>query len=126
MKKGFTLVELLAVIVIMAIIILIAIPNVMESLNEAKATNFGNEVTSIKNSAKNQFNMDKGRGKVKYTTYNGQRYAVYCKGIDVTEHPECEGAYELSNSNSSGIFLMVDSIMFVKMKMNALYLIKSM
>ena len=36
-KKGFTLVELLAVIVVLAIIMVIAVPNVIESINETKA-----------------------------------------------------------------------------------------
>lgn len=35
-KKGFTLVELLAVIVVLAIIMIIAIPAVVESMNNAK------------------------------------------------------------------------------------------
>ena len=80
-NKGFTLVELLAVIAIMAIILIIAIPNVMESLNEGKRKTFGNEVTTIQNSAKTQFNLDKGRGTVKYTISNGQRFAYYCNNL---------------------------------------------
>ena len=35
-KKGFTLVELLAVIVVLAIIMIIAIPSVLENMNNAK------------------------------------------------------------------------------------------
>ena len=35
-KKGFTLVELLAVITILAILILIALPNIMGLFNDAK------------------------------------------------------------------------------------------
>ncbi len=36
MKKGFTLVELLAVIAILAILVIIALPNVMGMFNTAK------------------------------------------------------------------------------------------
>ena len=39
-KKGFTLVELLAVIVVLAIIMIIAIPAVVESMNNAKKGSF--------------------------------------------------------------------------------------
>lgn len=39
-KKGFTLVELLAVIVVLAIIMIIAIPAVMDSMNKAKNKSF--------------------------------------------------------------------------------------
>ena len=35
-NKGFTLVELLAVIVILAIIMIIAVPNVTEAMNNSK------------------------------------------------------------------------------------------
>ena len=82
-KKGFTLVELLAVIVIMAIVVLIAIPNVMNSLNQAKKDNFGNEVNSLYSTAKTQFNLDKGRGKIKYKTVDGRRYVKYKIMLDV-------------------------------------------
>ena len=39
-KKGFTLVELLAVIVVLAIIIIIALPNVINAMNRAKEGSF--------------------------------------------------------------------------------------
>ena len=35
-KKGFTLVELLAVIVILAVILIIAVPQIMKTINETK------------------------------------------------------------------------------------------
>ena len=46
-KKGFTLVELLAVIVILAIIILLAMPNIISSMNNARRGAFATEVNSI-------------------------------------------------------------------------------
>jgi len=46
-KKGFTLVELLAVIVILAIIILIAMPNVLSSMERARVNAFANEAMSM-------------------------------------------------------------------------------
>ena len=39
-KKGFTLVELLAVIVVLAVIMVIAIPTVIDSMNSAKKSSF--------------------------------------------------------------------------------------
>ncbi len=44
MKKGFTLVELLAVIAILAILVIIALPNVMGMFNTAKENSFNTEV----------------------------------------------------------------------------------
>ncbi len=109
-KKGFTLVELLAVIVIMAVVVLIAIPNVMNSLNQAKKDNFGNEVNNLYSTAKTQFNLDKGRGKIRYKTVEDRRYGVYCNGITAEEHAGCENTSPLASNNADGVKykIMVD------------------
>lgn len=54
-KNGFTLVELLAVIVVLAIIMVIAIPNVIGSLNDAKKSTFAEYVTKVFNAAVTKF-----------------------------------------------------------------------
>ena len=51
---GFTLVELLAVIVILAIIMVIAIPNVLTTLNTARQRSFGQYVTKVYSKAQEQ------------------------------------------------------------------------
>ena len=100
-KRGFTLVELLAVIAIMALVILIAIPNVIEGINGARKENFANEVTTIMSSAKAQYNMDKGRSKVKYEVISGKRVAAYCQNWNAEGETECNDENTLSNSNNS-------------------------
>ena len=47
LKKGFTLVELLAVIVILAVIALITTPIIIDSLNTSKKEAFKDSVNSI-------------------------------------------------------------------------------
>ena len=47
MKKGFTLVELLAVIAIVAILVIIALPNVMGMFNQARESTFTTELKKI-------------------------------------------------------------------------------
>ncbi len=54
-KKGFTLAELLAVIAILAILVLIAIPNVMQLYNESKKETFTTELKLIVKAARNQW-----------------------------------------------------------------------
>ena len=52
-KKGFTLVELLAVIVILAIVLIIAVPGVLSIINKTKDNAYDRQVDMIKNAAKN-------------------------------------------------------------------------
>ncbi len=53
-KKGFTLVELLAVISILAILVLISMPNIIEMYNNAKKRSFLNEVETVKSELKKE------------------------------------------------------------------------
>ncbi len=101
-NKGFTLVELLAVIAIMAVIIIIAIPNVLSSLNEARRENFANEVKNLTSTAKTQFNLDKGKGTIKYKIEEGYRYAYYCLNNDAEE---CADALTLPINDESIIYM---------------------
>ena len=60
-RKGFTLVELLAVIVILSIILLIAVPAVKKSVDSAKKKSAENDARMIKNIAEKYYtsNLDK-------------------------------------------------------------------
>ena len=60
MKKGFTLVELLAVIAILAILIIIALPNVLEMFNNAKRDSFITEARSVFKTAQQKYVTDGG------------------------------------------------------------------
>ena len=57
-KKGFTLVELLAVIVILAILVLLAVPSVLKMMDNAKENAFKIEAENIINGAKLKFAND--------------------------------------------------------------------
>lgn len=77
-KKGFTLVELLAVIVVLAIIILIAMPSVMSAMDKARRNALiteANEITKIATTAYADDSMGTGITKVcynlKYLSDNG-------------------------------------------------------
>ncbi len=47
MKKGFTLVELLAVVIILSIILAIAVPNIQKTLKESKETAYQRSIDGI-------------------------------------------------------------------------------
>lgn len=65
MKKGFTLVELIAVIIILAILMIIAIPSVLGTLEEAKMNTFNAQAKSIWQSAEQKFIIDSILGEQK-------------------------------------------------------------
>ena len=58
-NKGFTLVELLAVIAIMAILLIIALPNVLKMFNESKEKIFLTESKSVFKEAINRTIKDR-------------------------------------------------------------------
>ena len=59
-KNGFTLVELLAVIVILALIMIIAIPSVMTVVNNARRQSFYLYAESIQSKALAKYQQDIG------------------------------------------------------------------
>jgi len=61
-KKGFTLVELLAVVAILGIMVLIALPNVIDSFKESKDNTFISESQGLYKAAKNQYVLDTAKG----------------------------------------------------------------
>ena len=70
-RKGFTLVELLAVIVVLAIIMIIAIPSVLSTMATAKRKTFGEYVTKVYNTANSKFLEDSMiEGEKEYVKYD--------------------------------------------------------
>ena len=61
-EKGFTLVELLAVIVIMAILLMVAIPAVSRILEDVRKRTFVNEAKTIYNEATNKYISESAQG----------------------------------------------------------------
>ena len=75
-NKGFTLVELLAVIAIMAILLIIALPNVLKMFNESKEKIFLTESKSVFKEAINQTIKDRNFSDV-----------IYCKSMNDEINP---------------------------------------
>lgn len=61
-KKGFTLVELLAVIVILAVLIVIAMPSVLQIMENSRRSAFETEVKSYLKAAQTQYASDLASG----------------------------------------------------------------
>ncbi|MBE6161277.1 MAG: type II secretion system protein [Firmicutes bacterium] len=77
-KKGFTLVELLAVIVVLAIIILVAMPNVLSAMDKARRNALVTEASEFAKIAQAAYSDDAMNGGL--TTGNSE--TGYCYSMD--------------------------------------------
>ena len=79
-KKGFTLVEVLAVVVVLAIIMIIAVPNILDSLNSAK-----NKISDIERShivdASETLMLEALSNDISVDDFNDLFYAENCNDI---------------------------------------------
>lgn len=80
-RKGFTLVELLAVIVILAIIMIIAIPAVLQTMNLARQKTFKEYITKVYTAAQTYQVAQSTAG----ATNKGALYTVSISGIASTD-----------------------------------------
>lgn len=80
-KKGFTLVELLAVIVILGVIITIAVVNVTSSMNRSRTGAFKNDATVLSDAALTKFSDDKLVKNYSEDLYNGTVSGKRCYSI---------------------------------------------
>ena len=110
-NKGFTLVELLAVIAIMAILLIIALPNVLKMFNESKEKIFLTESKSVFKEAINQTIKDRNFSDV-----------IYCKSMNDEVNPLGMSGREIyyyikANVNdNTGTIIVWDNERYVKYK----------
>ena len=90
-KKGFTLVEILAVIIILAILVLLAIPAVANLMESSAQNTFKNEVLGIVKTMENAYTEKYGNGditqdeghdtKIHTVTKDGKTYSYLCMSL---------------------------------------------
>lgn len=91
-KNGFTLVELLAVIVILAVVILVAVNNVIPQMNKAKAGAFKTEALSFLDGAEQYYTSQQMTGGSFPETGVSIKELVtgkYVKSADVDKYEGC-------------------------------------
>jgi prepilin-type N-terminal cleavage/methylation domain-containing protein len=106
-RQGFTLVELLAVIVILAIILVIAIPNIMKIIEKAKLDAYKRNEELLINATRNYLagNPDKAPinvGEIKIVNLTDlQAYNIIENIKDVKSNSNCIGQITVTKKNSS-------------------------
>jgi type IV pilus assembly protein PilA len=94
-RKGFTLVELLAVIVILAIIMIIAIPAVLSTMEQARQKTFSEYVTKVHNAANNFYlknrSFDETQVGTQLTVTGGTCYVYTLAQIGMTSTGDYTG-----------------------------------
>lgn len=101
MKKqnGFTLVELLAVIVILAIILVIAVPQIMDTIESSRKASLESSVKMVASSAETQYtvaqtldNLGTGEGQFNAGSSTSKVSCLTAKwaGLNTTDYATCE------------------------------------
>lgn len=109
-NKGFTLVELLAVIAILGILVLVTLPNIVESFNKSKDKNFVSEAQAIYKTAKNQYVMDSAKGYITIAYVKGfsSPSGIYSKEMDVSSRQGFNYLVKISEEGEIYYFLVED------------------
>jgi len=91
-KNGFTLVELLAVIVILAIILVIAVPQIMKTIDNAREGAFGSSAKLIAASAEREYLVRKTLGD---TSFEGLESIPCNEVVEITDdYEKCEITFD--------------------------------
>lgn len=111
-RKGFTLVELLAVIVVLAIIILIAMPAVLNSMEKARKNSFAIEANEVVKSAQTAYSIAvlNGQGGSIDST-SGAKYCIKYSDLKTNGYiektdkatPEYKGSVLITISKDTGV-----------------------
>lgn len=86
-KNGFTLVELLAVIVILAIILVIAVPQIMSTIDDATKASFESSAKMVAAQVENQYTVAQTLSKP-FTKENGDCMQEWA-GLNDTDYKSC-------------------------------------
>ena len=92
-KKGFTLVELLAAIVILGLLAILVLPNVLDMFKEAKKKSFESEIKEVYRAAQD-----------KWTTSGKDDTKIYAR----SKNENCKNQLDLSGRKNLDYFIQLD------------------
>ncbi len=111
-KKGFTLVELLAVITILAVIALITTPIIFGVIEDSRMNTFTRSVEEMRNVIDMDYNEYGRSGRVTYKYSNNKLVCVECDGgsdLELDFTGEIDDAFGTFYNNDGEITLTVEN-----------------
>ena len=99
-KNGFTLVELLAVIVILAIILVIAVPQIMSTIDDATKASLESSAKMVAAQVENQYAIAQSLGKEGFVTTNGDCMQGWA-GLNNIDYDSC--TYNVSATGTAQV-----------------------
>lgn len=99
-KNGFTLVELLAVIVILAIILVIAVPQIMDTIDSARKASLESSVKMVAAQAENQYTVAQTLGQTFAATGTCGTWA----GLNSTDYESCN--YSIDSNGTATVTIV--------------------
>jgi len=100
-RNGFTLVELLAVIVILAIILVIAVPQIMSTIDDATRASFESSVKMVAAQVENQYTVAQTLSKPFEDTGSCAAADAPWAGLNATDYDTC--TYEIDENGTATV-----------------------
>lgn len=114
-RKGFTLVELLAVIIILGIIMVIIIPKVTTTIKDSKQKTYESSARALEREAENFYLMKKSKQEqFSGCTYNFTTNTNTCDGYDFKGEKPTSGGIKISSDGKSAFGLKFDDYCYSK------------
>jgi prepilin-type N-terminal cleavage/methylation domain-containing protein len=110
-KKGFTLVELLSVILVLGLILVIAVPNIMGSVDESKKAAFKISTNKILEEAKKQYFKDNIETEKIYTIEDNE---FVDNSLNVSGDLPDSGLIKVNDDGSVGLALEKGNLCIIK------------
>lgn len=107
-KKGFTLIEIMVVIALFAIIIIIAVPYIIDTYNDAKLNAFLDEAKTIFKNIETSYNSDFMEETIKVSRYCDSKNS-YIRKLRLDKPEDVSYDVELSTQGNITKFYVVDN-----------------
>lgn len=113
-ERGFTLVELLAVIIIIGLLSIIIIPKVKDTISDSRKNGDEISANSLVRSATNYYLEQRSSGVYVDCFYNFTDNVNTCSGFDFSGNKPSVGRLEIKKNGTVGLFVKFGNFCYIK------------